>query len=109
MTSSYNPTITQGIDWIFTTTVTGVDITGYTVSLQIRSQSDNSVIQTITNGSGITLTTPLSGIATYRVTGAQTALINYGPYNFGIKATSPGGIAYDWVDGVVTIGEVRVA
>ena len=111
--SAYNPVINQGIDWIFTTTWQDssgnpINTTGYTVKLQIRNQVDNSLVLGITNGSGITLTTPASGITTYQVTGTQTAAISVGTYYYGIKATSAGGINYDWADGTVTIAASRV-
>lgn len=111
--AQYNPVVNQGIDWIFTTTWQDpsgnpIDTTGYSVKLQIRNQVDNSLILTLTVGSGITLTTPASGITTYQVTGTQTAAIPVGTYYYGIKATSGGGINYDWADGLVTIAASRV-
>jgi len=111
--SVYSPVVNQGIDWIFTTTWqdstgTAINTTGYTVKLQIRNQVDNSIVLGLTNGSGITLTTPASGITTYQVTGTQTAAIPVGTYNYGIKATSAGGINYDWADGTITIAASRV-
>ena len=112
--SQYNPTVNQGIDWIFTTTTTDssgnpVDLTGYSVQLQIRNQVDNSLILALTVGSGITLTTPTAGFVTYQATGAQTAAIPIGTYYYGIKATSGGGINYDWSDGFLTIAQARVS
>ena len=113
MSSAYNPVVNQGIDWIFTTTWqdstgTAINTTGYTVQLQIRNQVDNSQVLALAVGTGITLTTPASGITTYRVTGTQTAAIPVGTYYYGIKATSAGGISYDWLDGNVTIDQARV-
>ena len=112
--ASYNPVVNQGIDWIFTTTWqdstgTAINTTGYTVTLQIRNQVDNTLLLAITNGSGITLTTPSAGLTTYRVTGTQTTAIPVGTYYYGIKAVSSGGIAYDWSDGLVTIAASRVS
>lgn len=114
MASAYNPIVNQGIDWIFTTTAqdstgTAINITGYTVTLQVRNQVTNALVQQLTVGSGITLTTPLSGLATYQVTGTQTSTIPVGSYYYGIKATSTGGINYDWLDGIVTIAPSRVS
>ena len=112
--STYNPTVNQGIDLIFSTTWTDstgtpTNVTGYSVKLQIRSQIDNSIILGLTVGSGITLTTPSAGLVTYQITGTQTAAIPAGTYNYGIKATSSGGINYDWVDGTLTIAQARVS
>jgi hypothetical protein len=112
--AQYNPTVNQGIDWIFTTTITdqngaAIDLTGYQVQLQIRNQVDNSLILALTVGSGITLTTPTAGLVTYRATGTQTAAIPVGTYYYGIKATSGGGINYDWSDGLLTIAQSRVS
>ena len=111
--AQYNPIVNQGIDWIFTTTWqdstgTAINTSGYGVQLQIRNQVDNSLILGLSVGSGITLTTPASGITTYRVTGTQSAAIPVGTYYYGIKATSGGGINYDWADGLVTIAASRV-
>jgi hypothetical protein len=111
--SAYNPVVNQGIDWIFTTTWqdstgTAINTTGYAVQLQIRNQVNNSLLLSLSVGSGITLTTPASGITTYRATGTQTAAISVGTYNYGIKATSAGGINYDWADGTITIAASRV-
>ena len=111
--AQYNPSVNQGIDWIFTTTTTDssgnpVDLTGYSVQLQIRNQVDNSLVLGLTTGSGITITTPAAGLVTYRVTGTQTTAIPIGTYAYGIKATSGGGINYDWSDGFLTIAQSRV-
>ena len=112
--ASYNPTVNQGIDWIFTTTWqdangAAINTTGYSVTLQIRNQVDNSLLLALTVGSGITLTTPASGLTTYRMTGTQSAAIPVGTYYYGIKATSSGSIAYDWADGLITIAASRVS
>jgi len=109
----YNPAVNQGIDLIFTTTNTDatgtpINITGFTITTAISNQVTNTNILTLTNGSGITLTTPASGLATYRITGTQTAAIPVGTYYYGIKAVSSGGIAYDWADGFITISQARV-
>jgi hypothetical protein len=109
----YNPSVNQGIDLIFTTTNTdangaAINITGYTISLAISNQVTNANILTITVGSGITLTTPAAGLATYRITATQTTAIPVGTYYYGIKAISPANIAYDWADGFITISQARV-
>ena len=54
--SAYNPTVNQGIDWIFTTTWqdstgTAINTTGYSVQLQIRNQVDNSLTLGLSVGS----------------------------------------------------------
>ena len=111
--STYNPTVNQGIDLIFTVTWTDssnnpINITGYSVQMQVRSQVDNSLVLGLSVGSGITLTNPTGGVATFQITGAQTAAIGVGIYDYGIKAVSSGGINYDWTDGTITIAHARV-
>ena len=110
---AYNPSVNQGIDLIFTTTNTdangaAINITGYTIRMAISNQVTGAVVLTLTNGSGITLTSPTTGLATYQITGTQTASIQVGTYYYGIKATSSGGINYDWADGTITIATARV-
>jgi hypothetical protein len=109
----YNPTVNQGIDLIFTTTNTDanntpINITGFTLRLAISNQVTGVTVLTLTNGSGVTLTNPTGGVATFQITGAQTAAIPTGTYYYGIKATSAGGINYDWADGLITIAQARV-
>ena len=109
----YDPTVNQGIDLIFTTTNTDatgtpINITGFTIRMAISNQVTGAVVLTLTNGSGITLTSPTTGVATYQITGTQTAAIPVGTYYYGIKATSSGGINYDWADGFLTIATARV-
>lgn len=109
---AYNPSVNQGIDLIFTTTNTdsngaAINITGFTVKMTISNQVTNAAILSITNGSGVTLTSPSTGLATFQFTGAQTASIPVGSYSYGIKATSSGGINYDWSDGIITITQAR--
>lgn len=110
---AYNPSVNQGIDLIFTTTNTdatgaAINITGYTITMAISNQVTGTVVLTLTNGSGVTLTTPSAGLATFRITGTQTAAIPVGTYYYGIKAVASGGIAYDWADGTITIATARV-
>lgn len=109
---AYNPTVNQGIDLIFTTTNTdatgtAINITGYTITMNISNQVTGVSVLTLTNGSGVTLTTPTAGLATFRITAAQTQAIPIGNYYYGIKAVSSGGIAYDWADGIITIAAAR--
>ena len=110
---AYNPSVNQGIDLIFTVTNTdangtAINLTGYTIKFAITNQVSGTNILTLTNGSGITLTSPTTGLVTFQITGTQTAAIPVGTYYYGIKATSGGGINYDWADGLITIAQARV-
>ena len=110
--SAYNPSVNQGIDLIFTVTNTdangtAINITGYTIKFAISNQVSGTNVLTLTNGSGVTLTSPTTGVATFQITGTQTTAIPIGTYYYGIKATSPGGINYDWADGNITIAAAR--
>ena len=113
MASVYNPTVNQGIDLIFTVTWTdstgaAINLTGYTIQLAVSNQVTNTNLLTLSIGSGVTVTTPSTGVAQFRITGAQTTALGVGTYYYGIKATSSGGINYDWLDGNLTIAQARV-
>ena len=110
--ATFNPSVNQGIDLIFTTTNTdaynnSIDVSGYTVTMVLTNQNTQSVALTLTNGSGITLTSPTTGLVTYRITGAQATSLAVGIYTYGIRATTAGGINYDWADGTITIAVAR--
>jgi hypothetical protein len=113
MASAYNPVVNQGIDLIFTVTWTdsngaAINLTGYTIQLAVSNQVSNANLLTLSIGSGVTVTTPSTGVAQFRITGAQTTALGVGTYYYGIKATSSGGINYDWLDGNLTIAQARV-
>ena len=107
--TSYNKVIDQNTDWQFTmTTSPVVDLTGSTIELQIRRQTDNVAIVTAAIGSGITVSSPTSGVATVRITAAQTLAIPVGVYNHGVVITTSGGQKVPWVSGTLTVNKVRV-
>jgi hypothetical protein len=113
MASAYNPSVNQGIDLIFTitwtdSTGTAINLTGYTIKLAITNQVTNANLLTLQIGSGVTVATPTSGVAQFQVTGTQTTALGVGTYFYGVKATSAGGINYDWLDGTITIAQARV-
>ena len=113
MASVYNPVVNQGIDLIFTVTWTdsnaaAINLTGYTIQLAVSNQVTLANLLTLSIGSGVTVATPSNGIAQFRITGTQTTALGVGTYYYGIKATSSGGINYDWLDGNLTIAQARV-
>ena len=113
MASVYNPVVNQGIDLIFTvtwtdSTGTAINLTGYTIQLAVSNQVTLANLLTLSIGSGVTVATPSNGIAQFRITGTQTTALGVGTYYYGIKATSSGGISYDWLDGSLTIAQARV-
>jgi hypothetical protein len=113
MASVYNPSVNQGIDLIFTitwtdSTGTAINLTGYTIKLAITNQVTNANLLTLQIGSGVTVATPTSGVAQFQITGTQTTALGVGTYFYGVKATSAGGINYDWLDGTITIAQARV-
>jgi hypothetical protein len=113
MASIYNPTVNQGIDLIFTITWTdstgaAINLTGYTIKLAVSNQVTGTNLLTLQIGSGVTVATPSSGVAQFQITNAQTTALGVGTYYYGVKATSGGGIAYDWLDGTLTIAQARV-
>ena len=108
MASTFSVIRKQGIDWIFNIAAqsAGVaqDITGYVIKLELQDMNGNDVLD-LSIGSGITVTTPTSGIAQFRVTGAQTQALAVGRYRVFIKGTAPGVGAQsdDWADGYLVI------
>jgi len=112
--SAYNPTVKQGIDLIFTVTWTDstgtpINLTGYTIKMSVNNQVSNTSVLALTIGSGVTVSAPSTGVAQFQITGTQTAALSTGTYSYGIKATSAGGINYDWLDGTITIGTANVS
>ena len=77
------------------------NFTGYTGRLQIRTVLSNDVIITLTNGSGITLSS--LGVITLNMTAAQTAAIAAGDYKFDMQTTSGAGVIKTWIEGSFTI------
>jgi len=113
MASAYNPVVNQGIDLIFTvtwtdSTGTAINLTGYTIKLAVSNQVTLSNLLTLQIGSGVTVSSPATGVAQFQITGTQTTALGVGTYYYGIKATSAGGINYDWLDGNLTIAQARV-
>jgi len=113
MVSAFNPVVNQGIDLIFTVTWTdsngaAINLTGYTIKLAVSNQVTLTNLLTLQIGSGVAVATPSNGIAQFQITGAQTTALGVGTYYYGIKATSAGGINYDWLDGNLTIAQARV-
>lgn len=73
--------------------VTAQDITGWAISWMLKKDAtDDDVNAKITKtvGSGITLTTPLSGICTVTVADTDTASLRPGLYQHELKRTDDG-------------------
>ena len=112
--ANYTPSIRQGTDWIFTVTNTdslgvAINLTGYTIKLQIRGLLDNALVLELAIGTGITVAAPTTGVASFRVTAAQTRAIDFGNYVWGVNATSPDGVSYTWIDSKLIILQARVS
>ena len=69
-----------------TASISGVPVnfTGYTAKMEIRNAISNSVVLTLENGSGITLSTV--GVITIVMTAVQTAAL-IGDYNYDLQIT----------------------
>lgn len=69
------------------------DITGWTVSWRLKrrqSDADSAALLTKTVGSGIALTTPLSGVLTVSIADTDTDAILAGSYFHELKRTTDG-------------------
>jgi len=107
MASSYNlPTIIKGDtfkDLQFTITVNAapLDLTGYTIECKFRKSSKTGTIaKSIDTTSGITLTTPASGI--FKID-AFTCDFTAGTYYYDIEFTSTTGVINTYVSGQMKI------
>ena len=99
MASQYNPQVPQGIDWQFTSiaysvaadgTKTVIDLTGFSIALQIHDLATNVSLLSLAVGSGITVPTPSNGTVLFRATAAQLAGVAPGNYSFNVVATAGG-------------------
>lgn len=112
MPTTYNPKIDQNVDWVFQVTAksnnVAIDLTGYTIELQVRDNVTNAELLSLTIGSGLTVTTPSNGIVLVRATAAQMLALNAGQFPFGMVAQSGSGVITSWIEGVLTVGRVRV-
>ena len=85
-------------DWSETVTWTNsagaaINLTGYTISMKIRSTPTATASVSLSIGSGITVATPSSGVYVFRVTAAQLGALTPGVYYYDAIATSSGGVA----------------
>lgn len=113
--ASFSVNRKQGIDWVFNISAqsNGVaqDITGYTIKLELQKVETGAVALDLAIGTGITVSAPTTGVALFRVTGAQTAALAVGTYRVYVKAIAPGigGQADEWADGYLIIEKGVVA
>ena len=99
----------QNVDWSFSiSTNPVVDLTGCTISWQIRD-SNNVVVLTLAIGSGITVPTPSAGVANFIMTAAQTMTLQPGTYTHGVTITTPTGAKIAWCYGTFSLRKVRVS
>ena len=105
---TYNATMEQGADWQLNfvwqdTTGTPINLTGYSAALQVRSSAlAKTTVLSLTNGSGITITTSTGNIA-IDATASQTATIVNGAYAYDLKLTSAGGTVTRLVQGTLNV------
>lgn len=79
-------TIYRGQDLVITETVTGVDITGWTLELTLRNRQTSTIDLTV---AGV-ITNAGSGVATFTLTDTQTGTLTPGRYDFSIWRTNDG-------------------
>lgn len=76
MAAKYDIIIEQGATFTFALTVTGVNLTGYTVRMQGRtSHAATSTVFSLTNGSGITVTAGANSVITPTLSATATAAL----------------------------------
>lgn len=93
----FQVTITQTVSDV----TTPIDLTGYTLRLQIKKCADDeTAIVDLTNGSGITLTDAANGIAT--IDGFNVPDV-FGTYVYDLQYTTAGGQTTTYLVGTVTI------
>ena len=79
-----------GEDKSLVVTVTGTDITGWTIEFAMAQEYGGPALFTKTVGSGIALTTPASGIFTVTISDTDTDGLEAGDYVWDAKRTTAG-------------------
>lgn len=107
MADSWNPTIKQGETFVATITVSGVNLSGYTVRSKGRAShaSGTTVWDLSTATSGISVAAGSDSVVTMTLTAAQTAALS--PWSCGvydIEYQSPGGVVTRFLEGVFIVG-----
>lgn len=79
--------IEQGATFTWVNTWVGVNITGYTIRMQVRSDASSSVkvLDLSTTTGEIVLTTPASGVFTVTVSATATAALTPGNYVYDLE------------------------
>jgi len=85
-----------------TATISGtpINFTGYTASMPIKNANSGAVALTLTNGSGITLSSV--GVITITMTAVQTAALN-GEYKYGLEITDTSSKKRTYTEGTITV------
>ncbi len=100
----------QGNTWepgTITATVSGVAVnfTGYTALMAIKNANNGATALTLTNGSGITLSSV--GVITLTMTAAQTATLS-GEYKYGLDITDTNSKKRTYTEGTLTVNTVGI-
>jgi len=108
----WNPIIEQGITWVRVITWTDsddipVNITGYTVRMQIRENADDeeTIVDISTTEGSIALTTPASGIFTITLSATVTATLTFNRAIYDIEMVAPAGTVTRLLQGAVRLSK----
>ena len=88
---------------------TPVDITGYTVKMQVRQKIGSPVILEISTANGRVTLIPLSGIINLQVAASDTASLPPGLYRYDLDLTDTNGFVTKFIEGSFEIrGSITV-
>lgn len=96
MADSYNPIVDQGSTFAFTINYkdpngVGIDLSGHTIKMDVREgYKDSTLMFSLTNGSGIDMTSAATGVLIVTMSVAQTELLVDEVYRYDIEATLSG-------------------
>lgn len=107
MSSSYNGTVIKNRTWSISVTWetdnTPVNLTGYTLRMQVKSDPSSSAMVTLSSSTGeIVITDATAGKFTINMSATNTNKLVLGKHIFDVLAISPGGERYTVFDGVLT-------
>jgi hypothetical protein len=106
MADSWNPLIKQGETFVATITVTGVNLSGYTVRSKARSShaANATVWDLSTATSGISVSSGANSVVTMTLTATQTAALSAWSCGvFDMEYQSPAGVVTRFLEGVFTV------
>lgn len=90
----------EGVQFTITVNSSALNLTGATIRMQMRLNSNAPVVKEFSVGNGLTLTTPASGIFTFN---KQVISVPPGVYYYDIQITLSNGDIKTYITGTWTI------